>query len=74
MGIAPLSGGDSVLVLRDVCPEPDWFPRGTAVVAVGVNLEKIPKGARVFSLENLSFTGLMDSATSLAALMRFMEG
>lgn len=66
---------DSISQLPDICPEPDWFTKGTAVVAVGVQLmpDNFPLDFAAFPIENLTFCQAIDSATTLAALTRFIS-
>lgn len=61
--------------LAPVCAEPDWFTRGTIIVAALVNAKEAQQRRGTcftYPLTDLSFTKLIDAATSLAALMRFL--
>jgi 8-oxo-dGTP pyrophosphatase MutT (NUDIX family) len=64
---------NSIWRLPDICPEPDWFSKGTAVVAIGVEFvpDNFPTWA-AFPIDNLAFCNGIDSATTLAALTRFL--
>lgn len=68
-GLSPISPGGLIKRLQDVCPEPDWFPRAPAIVAVEV--EK-GFGETYYPVDDLSFVSEIDSGTSLGALMRFL--
>lgn len=64
-----------ITLLIEICPEPDWFPRGTQIVSIQVTEASWDKSKNLewFNLDNLSFTQRIDAATSLAALMRFIN-
>ena len=65
----------NVVELPSVCAEPDWFPRGTKIVAAAISsaqVEEHTDSYRVCSVSNLAFSTLIDTATSLAALVRFL--
>lgn len=67
-----LNPSGTVTELSGICPEPDWFPRTTAIVAVEVDPTEINID-QCFSVDDLGFSLRIDSGTSLAALMRFLS-
>jgi 8-oxo-dGTP pyrophosphatase MutT (NUDIX family) len=64
----------TIYELQEICAEPDWFPRGTQVVAARVDGDQVKPAKNLYSrtLGQLTFLAEIDSATSLAALMRFV--
>jgi len=66
---------DSIVRLQDICPEPDWFLRAPAVVAIDISLPSGYDKSRynTFGIFELpSWSRRIDSATTLAALLRFI--
>lgn len=61
--------------LPSVCPEPDWYSRGTAVVTAKLPIRRhvdLPRGLERFPINELQWTNQVVPATSLGALMRFL--
>jgi len=64
-----------VTELPEVCAEPDWFPRGTKIVAVQLNAKQVTAKKdqlNIFPISDLSFISQIDAATSVSAVMRFL--
>lgn len=57
-----------------VCPEPDYYSEGDAVIATEISpdFSSRPGELESFPLDNLEWTNQIDSATTLAALLRFI--
>lgn len=66
-----------IITLTPVCAEPDWFPRDTKIVAVLVDAAAAFHQCRsnlcsIYPIANLEFSDRINSATSVAALLRLI--